>query len=74
MKWPNSYARARARDLRRYHRRGYHLDQWHRWFAWYPVNVGCDRVVWLETVERRQVGEDDGLHWQYRELVDTTRR
>jgi hypothetical protein len=27
-------------------------DQWHRWFAWYPVRIGDERV-WLEFVERR---------------------
>jgi hypothetical protein len=28
---------------------------WCRWFAWYPVSVGGERV-WLEWVERRFAG------------------
>ena len=30
--------------------------QWHRWFAWFPVELGGDgsgRWVWLETVARK---------------------
>ena len=28
-------------------------QQWHRWFAWYPVRVASGHCRWLETVERR---------------------
>lgn len=38
--------------------------EWQRWFAWYPVRVTADYVVWLEFVERsrlRWAGE-----WIYR--------
>ena len=28
--------------------------EWHRWFAWYPVRVSDDYVVWLEFIERRR--------------------
>jgi hypothetical protein len=37
---------------------------WHRWFAWRPVRVSADYVVWLAYVERarpRYYGE-----WIYR--------
>lgn len=27
--------------------------QWHKWFAWYPVQIGDNDCRWLETVERR---------------------
>lgn len=33
------------------------LQRWHKWFAWYPVRVRIngrsERMVWLETIERR---------------------
>lgn len=29
------------------------FNEWHRWFAWYPVRVGQRDCRWLETVERR---------------------
>lgn len=48
------------------------LHEWHRWFAWYPVTIGKDRV-WLETVERIciEIPTPDGpfvcaYDWQYR--------
>lgn len=47
--------------------------QWHRWFAWYPVQVG-DTWVWLETVERVRVFIGPTLlpntrrRWRYREV------
>jgi hypothetical protein len=28
------------------------LSEWHKWFAWRPVFVGCG-LVWLETIERK---------------------
>jgi hypothetical protein len=34
-------------------RLGRRKEEWARWFAWYPVNVGY-QVVWLEVVERRR--------------------
>jgi hypothetical protein len=27
--------------------------KWHRWFAWFPVDIGDHRVAWLEAVERQ---------------------
>jgi hypothetical protein len=37
------------------------IRQWHRWFAWRPVQVqdGCAtrRWVWLRTLSRRRVPE-----------------
>jgi len=32
--------------------------EWHRWFAWHPVEVAEDRTAWLTTVERRLTGHD----------------
>jgi hypothetical protein len=42
-------------------------QDWHSWFAWYPVriNSGC---VWLETVERKgtPIPEwEGGVYWDY---------
>jgi hypothetical protein len=32
-------------------------SEWHRWFAWYPVNIATDESLaywaWLEFVERK---------------------
>ena len=54
--------------------------QWHRWLAWYPVDVSYEednalwiRWAWLETVERRDIDSwDDGYGigplWEYRAL------
>jgi hypothetical protein len=47
-------------------------EEWHRWFAWYPVRIGNQRV-WLETVERKgrwwSALYAEGWDWQYREAV-----
>jgi hypothetical protein len=29
------------------------LREWHRWFAFLPINIGNDQCAWLEFVERR---------------------
>lgn len=42
---------------------------WHRWFAWFPVNVSDNmpEPVWLKTVERKRVNYPDGYwFWTYR--------
>lgn len=45
--------------------------EWHRWFAWYPVDVGTRRV-WLRTIMRRkQVNKSmnftaDIYYWEYK--------
>lgn len=48
---------------------------WHKWFAWYPVNIPEEKCwVWLETIERelyytsREVGLQyfAGYNWKYR--------
>ena len=28
-------------------------EQWHKWFAWYPVRVGSHDCRWFEWVERK---------------------
>jgi hypothetical protein len=30
-----------------------HRENWHRWFAWYPVEAR-DSLVWLKWIERRR--------------------
>jgi len=44
--------------------------QWHRWFAWYPVNDVRMTTKWLQFVERRwDKGEKTGdAEWRYRSL------
>lgn len=45
--------------------------EWHRYFAWYPVEIGLFKKAWLETVERRKVCSEEYLGlcwWEYRVL------
>jgi len=30
-------------------------EDWHKWFAWFPVKVGCQDYRWLEFVNRRSL-------------------
>ena len=59
------------------------LENWHKWFAWFPVTVGYVVVdgkirrvkVWWEHVERKGkyyewLCDDDGWTWEYREIPD----
>lgn len=47
------------------------IEQWHRWFAWYPVRVAENDCRWLEVVERKGTQEsswdDEWIEWRYRE-------
>jgi hypothetical protein len=59
------------RWAKRNHKR---LDQWHKWFAWYPVTIG-NIHIWLTIVERKGTWclQDAGgsfwygFDWEYRE-------
>jgi hypothetical protein len=44
------------------------LEQWHDWFAWYPVRVGSHDGRWLETIKRQGLFDScDRLYaWRYR--------
>lgn len=52
----------------------YPNQEWHTWFAWFPVNVDGYNAypgtyVWLQSVERRYVVSDYGYdtnRWAYR--------
>ena len=67
MKWVNGLT-----DKEIHRRR----EQWHRWFAWFPVIVeitedGHKVKIWLETVERRGrfiPGYNGGWLYVYQEL------
>lgn len=39
------------------------LKKWHIWYAWYPVQLRCGRVVWLEKGNRRQNEFGDEFHY-----------
>jgi hypothetical protein len=48
--------------------------QWHRWFAWHPVQCG-DTRVWWEWVERKDTSACQamvGHFWIYRLAAQTT--
>ena len=42
-------------------------EEWHPWFAWFPVRVGDRDCRWLETVERkgRFFCGYEGTYWIY---------
>lgn len=41
---------------------------WHRWFAWYPVQIFETKVwVWLETVEKVSCGYNLGNRYKLKE-------
>jgi len=55
--------------------------EWHRWFAWYPVDFiddidGHRVTMWLETVERRQKSRVSHhfseVEYEYRIALDFT--
>lgn len=45
-------------------------EQWHEWFAWYPVRVGPGDCRWLEVVRRKGTYRWGRLysydHWKYK--------
>lgn len=48
-------------------------DRWHRWFAWYPIDVWNGTgttIVWLRTVERKFTNEGFHDNLYYRLLGD----
>lgn len=40
------------------------VKEWHRWFAWFPVEVEEGEVAWLEWVCRRGYFTED-FNWIY---------
>lgn len=52
------------RDAEWWHRR----VNWHRWFAWYPVELGPNGLekAWLEFVECKR--NPYIHHWEYRKI------
>lgn len=30
-------------------------EEWHRWFAWYPVRADFNQWVWLEYIWRQEI-------------------
>lgn len=42
--------------------------EWHKWFAWYPINLGDgNTIVWLDYVYRKNsyYGKTNVWHWIY---------
>lgn len=44
------------------------IQNWHIWFAWYPVKIE-NRTVWLRKVERKNYMYKSNEWSEYRELV-----
>jgi hypothetical protein len=44
--------------------------EWHRWFAWHPVSINGDEIVWLIWVERKREITWWEHWWNYR-LIKT---
>jgi hypothetical protein len=44
------------------------IQEWHRWFAWFPVNDGMLNWFWFCFVERKyMLGRY--CYWEYREKI-----
>lgn len=58
MRWPDYGTRIK------------YLYQWHRWFAWHPVNLWESReTAWLELVERRiSIADEYGITFEYQAI------
>lgn len=39
--------------------------QWHNWFAWHPVRLNANEVIWLETVRRKGILVDRPQEYSY---------
>lgn len=39
---------------------------WHKWFAWFPVGIGDNKMIWWEKVERRKQGNQECIYWEYK--------
>jgi hypothetical protein len=50
------------------------VKQWHKWFAWYPVQLddASKQWVWFETIERKLVDQWWDDCWFYREAKCST--
>ena len=47
------------------------LQEWHEWFAWYPVKIEKNTCVWLEKIQRKGTYMywgvlDANWFWQYK--------
>lgn len=40
-------------------------NEWHPWFAWYPVSIDGNEVRWLERVERRIERWIEPFQWEW---------
>jgi len=46
---------------------------WHRWFAWFPVRINDEQLLWLEYVHRKEIPKtyatyDDWTRYEYRTI------
>ena len=48
-------------------RKALHREEWHRWYAWHPVEAG-DTLVWLRWIERRRCYAVVDEWWEVRLL------
>ena len=44
---------------------------WHKWFAWHPVRIQGDELVWLEYVQRWHSSTAQ-CPWQYKEFRENS--
>lgn len=51
------------------HRKPQALQQWHKWYAWYPVIIGHS-LCWLMHMERIWVEGEMIDYWRYRIHTD----
>jgi hypothetical protein len=59
MKWGKTKSQKIKEELFR--------NNWHKWFAWYPIHNG-NQWVWLEYVERRRSDYWSHYKWEYKHM------
>ena len=56
----------------------YKYNNWHEWFAWYPVTLENNQRVWLETILRKQTHDIEwcwfdrvlfAMDYEYKECI-----
>lgn len=47
-----------------------HQKYYHLWFAWYPVRINDEELIWLDFIWRILIDpHDDGYYkWRYKEV------
>lgn len=47
--WFITHPRKRTEEDTQYY------ENWHLWYAWYPIRMSSNKIIWLRYVERRNI-------------------